>query len=112
MSSTLKTFPDYVSPYPYGRTTDASIHGFGNASLGSYQFDTGDSADTVSSYYQKLLTSSGFTIVSQNSGANDNGSTANFVATRANPTGNFTLSAETQSYGKVRVNVAFTMIKQ
>ena len=111
MAATTKRFPAYVSPYPSGQTTEATMQSFGPATIGSYEFLTSDAPDAVSSYYEKKFTAAGLTIGANNSGSHDNGATATLVATTADSLGTVTLNAETQSGGKVKVTIGFTSAK-
>jgi hypothetical protein len=111
MAATAKRFPAYVSPYPGGQITEATMQNFGAATIGSYEFLTSDAPDAVSSYYEKRFTAAGLTIGANNSGSNDNGATATLFATTTDSRGSVTLNAETQSDGKVKVTIGFTSAK-
>jgi hypothetical protein len=111
MVATTKRFPAYVSTYPGGQTTDATMQNFGPATIGSYEFWTSDAPDAVASYYEKKLTAAGLTIGANNTGSNDNGATANLIAMAADNKGTVSVNAETQAGGKVKVTIGFTSAK-
>lgn len=112
MAATAKRFPAYVSLYPGGQTTEATLQSFGPATVGAYEFLTSDGPEDVAGYYEKKLTAAGLKIGVNNSGANDNGATAMLFASTADGQGNVTVNAETQAGGKVKVTVAFTSAKK
>jgi hypothetical protein len=111
MAATAKRFPAYVSSYPGGQTTEATLQSFGPATIGVYEFLTSDGPEAVASYYEKKFTGAGLTIGANNIGSNDNGATATLLATTSDHQGTVTLSAETQAGGKVKVTIGFTSAK-
>ena len=108
-AATMKKFPDFVAVYPGAKALDTTLNSFGGNSIGNYTFTTGDAPDTVADFYEKKLTTAGFSILTKESGSNDNGATASMVANRANPQIAITFSAEVES-GKTRVAVGFTRV--
>jgi hypothetical protein len=111
MAATIRRFPAYLSTYPGGQTTEATMQSFGPTTVGTYEFLTSDEPEAVSSYYEKKFTTAGLTIAASNTGSNDNGATAMLVATTADNRGNVTLNAETQAGGKAKVTIGFTSAK-
>ena len=109
-ASTVKQFPVYVSVYPGGTTTDASVGSFGGMTIGSYQFTTTDKPEAVVDFYEKKITAAGFTVAFKNATSDSNGPSATLAASQAEGQRNFTVNAETDS-GRTNVTVGFTSTK-
>jgi hypothetical protein len=105
----LKKFPDFVPIYKAGKTLESGLNSFGGNTIGNYTFTTSDEPDVVADFYEKRFTEAGLTVVTKNSGSNDNGVTVTMMANRADPPATVTFSAEVDG-GKTRVVVGFTRI--
>lgn len=108
MANVLKKFPAYVPTYAGGVTREATLNSFGGYTTGTYAFTTSDKPEKVVDFYEKKIHAAGnFTVASKSSDANDFGPTSHLLATRNDPPGTFSVTAESQQHG-VRVVVSYT----
>ena len=106
-AATLKKFPDFIAVYPGAETLESALSSFGGNSIGNYAFSTRDATDKVADFYEKKLTSAGFTIMTKAINSDDNGATATMMANRGDPQTVVTLMAKIDGE-KTRVEIGFT----
>jgi hypothetical protein len=108
-AATLKKFPDFIPVYSGGKTLESTFNSIGGATVGNYTFTTSDEPDVVADFYEKKFTDAGLSILTKNSGSNDNGATVMMMANRADPQATVTFNAEVDG-GKTHVTVGFTRV--
>jgi hypothetical protein len=106
-AAVLKKFPAFLPAYRGGKTLEASLQTIAGTTIGNYAFTTGDPVETVADFYEKTLTDAGFTVVSKDSGTDENGATASILANHAGPQIMATIAAKIDQ-GKTHVDIGFT----
>jgi hypothetical protein len=106
-SAVMKKFPEFLPAYRGAKTLDTTINTFAGNTVGNYTFATSDPPETVADFYEKKFTAAGFTILTKQSGSNDNGPTTAMVAQHADPPITISFEAEIDN-GQSRVVIGFT----
>jgi len=79
MASTTKQLPSFVPTYPGSTTTDCSVSSMGGMTVGSYEFSTSDSIDTVGTFYEKKIKANNLQVVNKAAAGDDNGNTFTLI---------------------------------
>ena len=106
-AAVMKKFPDFLPVYGGAKTLDTTLNTFAGNTVGNYTFATSDPPETVADFYEKKFTAAGFTILTKQSGSNDNGPTTAMVAQHADPQITISFEAEIDN-GQSRVVIGFT----
>jgi hypothetical protein len=106
-AAVMKKFPDFLPAYDGAKTLDNTINNFGGNTVGSYRFETSDLPETVADFYEKKFTDAGLTILTRQSGSNDNGATVALIAQQVGSQTTVSFQAEIEG-GKSRVTIGFT----
>lgn len=112
LAAGVKKLPGFLQTYPGAKTTQLVSNSFGGSTQVSYESVTSDSPETVTDFYEKSLTSAGFTVLSRQSGSNDNGETGILLMQHAgSPSSIVSVNAEIE-HSNTKVTITSTTTGQ